>query len=80
MFWIARNEKVQQDEEDMNSQEIVAVGRKAALRRKAGTIRKRRPGAGIKARKVVAALFLLSFFVFTLGVVCYVIFLGGVQA
>lgn len=64
----------------MNSQDTAVAGRKTARVKKAGAARKKRSGAGIKVQKVVAAFFLLSFFVFSLGVVGYVIFFGGGQA
>jgi hypothetical protein len=69
-----------QDEIDMNSQDTAVAGRKNVRVKKAGAARKKKTGVGIRVQKVVAALFLLSFFVFTLGVVGYVIFFGGVQA
>lgn len=64
----------------MKSQDTAVAGRKTDRVWKAGEARKKKTGAGIRAQKVVAALFLFSFFVFTLGVVGYVIFFGGVQA
>lgn len=76
----ARNENILQDENNMSSQDTAVAGRKTARVRKAGTARKKRTGAGIKAQKVVAAFFLVSFFVFTLGVVGYIIFFGAVLA
>jgi hypothetical protein len=44
------------------------------------SVTKEKNGRAIKVRTVIAAMFLFSFFVFTIGVVGYVIFLGGVQA
>jgi hypothetical protein len=64
----------------MSGQDMVADSRRKATRsRKGGTKRKKDTRVN-KIPKVFFSLLLLSFFVFTLGVVGYVIFFGGVHA